>query len=403
MELQRGQQDADIQAAHRCPVPRRQQVRRRRGARQPGARHDAAGQHAQGRTGLGRENRGARSRHPGADAQAPRRHLAGAVVRPRRHDALAQGLRGRRGRGGPQADLLGPLQVRRTGAERPHRAAEVRPVLRRQGLPLRQAGIPAHSGHHGAPVQSARRRAGHPGAHEPLGRAAGQERRQRAVHAGVGSGLPGGLLQYGQRQARRDQSVQGQAGAPGAGLVDRPRHHQRSGRRRHLRPGQPAVPAGQPLSQRQVPGAQARCRARPRAAQGSRPAEGQGRVRLRQQHHDLGHRRKDPGHGGRGRLRAEPAAHRIRRHAQRGAGRQLRDDHARLVGPGRPGRQHLPVRDLQGRAERRPLLQCRGRQAAGRGAHRARPGQAQGDLRPGPGAAAGRHAPKSRTRTAWCA
>ena len=155
-----------------------------------------------GELGSVAKGRGAGRRHAGADAQAARRHAAGPAVRPRRHDAVAQDLRRRRGRRGPQAGLLRPTSSS-AHPERPHRAGQVRPVLR-QGLRLQAPDLPADSGHHRAPVQSARRRPGPARAPEPVRRAPGQDRRQPDLRAGGGPGLPAVHVQRGQRQARRD-------------------------------------------------------------------------------------------------------------------------------------------------------------------------------------------------------
>jgi Bacterial extracellular solute-binding proteins, family 5 Middle len=91
-------------------------------------------------------------------------------------------------------------------------------------------------------------------------------------------------------------------------------------------------------------------------------------------------RRGDPVDGSRVGLRRPAAGHRVRLGAAGRRARGLRGLPRRLVGPQRPRRQHLFLRHLQGRAERRPLLRRRGRPAARRGARRARRGPAHRHL-----------------------
>ena len=125
---------------------------------------------------------------------------------------------------------------------------------------------------------------------------------------------------------------------------------------------------------------------RPRAAQagGLRAREGRGHVR--QQHHHLVGGRDGAGHGVRGRLRPVAAPDRVRRAAEGIGRRQFPGGDAGLVRPRRSGRQHPRFRHLQGRAERRSLLQRGSRQAAQRGPHGAgrAPSAAPSTTRPRP-------------------
>ncbi len=74
----------------------------------------------------------------------------------------------------------------------------------------------------------------------------------------------------------------------------------------------------------------------------------------------------DPGHDGGGGVRRPAADDGIRDPAGAGPGGHVPGADGGLVRPRRPGRQHPPVRHLQGRPQRHEILQPRGRRAAQR-------------------------------------
>ena len=106
-------QDGHDQAPPRREVPRRRAVRRRGRQVQPRAAHEDEGLVPQARARRRRHRGGRRSADREAQPQAALLAAAGPAHRPRRHDGLAQGRRGRGRQVRPEAGLRRPLQVRR--------------------------------------------------------------------------------------------------------------------------------------------------------------------------------------------------------------------------------------------------------------------------------------------------
>ena len=148
-------QDGDHQAAPGREVPRRRDVRRRRGEVQPRAPPHHEGLVPQARARLGRHHRGRRSGDHQAEPQGALLAAARPAHRPRRHDGLAQGRRGRGRQVRPEAGLRRPLQVRRARPAGPHRGREVRRLLEQGPGVHRQDHLPAHRRLDGAPRQPA--------------------------------------------------------------------------------------------------------------------------------------------------------------------------------------------------------------------------------------------------------
>ncbi len=84
--------------------------------------------------------------------------------------------------------------------------------------------------------------------------------------------------------------------------------------------------------------------------------------------------------------------HGVRHPAQPAAAGPVPGEPAILVGPARPRRQHPPVRELQRKPQRRPLLQPQARRLPQHGAHHARRRDAPGALQAGLGGDGGRSA-----------
>ena len=305
-------------------------------------------------------------------AVSSRRDAAGPALRPRRHDALAEGRRGSGRECRRQPGLLRPLQVRRARPAGPHRAGAVPDYWNKAGyrfdkvtyLPIpdttvRLANLRVGRSRHGRARRADRRRGGR------------RATPNLAMPSAVGLGYQAIYDQRRQRRRGRQPAGQGQARAPGASSS-------RSTATRSTRwsstalfaPGNQPFPPDEPLFRQGHPGPAARRREGEGAAQGSRAADA---CRARD-HHDQQPVDQQVGQviqsmvaeaGFDVKLQARPSSRPMLGRSR--PGRLPGAD--RLVRPGRSGRQHPSVRHLQGQPERRQVLQPGGRQAARRGPH----------------------------------
>ena len=146
--------------ARRRAVPQRREIRRRCGEILPGTPPQCQRQLPPQRDRRDGPCRGGRSadcaRRDEAGVLAVRRH----PDRSRRHDAAAQGSRGRRQGFRPASGVHGPVPVRRARGTGPHHAGAIPRLLGRGAHPLRPRHLPHHSRQQHSPGQPAGRHAG---------------------------------------------------------------------------------------------------------------------------------------------------------------------------------------------------------------------------------------------------
>ena len=210
---------------------------------------------AQERTGLGRQRRSGGRPAGGVPSVQARRDPAGPTVRPRRHDGFANRRR----------SCAAPISPWPRFAPVPFKFAsrvqQDRIVLEKfpeywnaENIHGRQGDLPAHSGRHGAPGQSAIGRPRHGRAPQRHRRWPRSRRDSELVYVEVtGLGYQG-IYRSTPTMAPASETPFGKDAARPPGLLagHRPRSHQPGGVRRHGDPRQPALAARQPVVQHRI-------------------------------------------------------------------------------------------------------------------------------------------------------
>ena len=258
MEVVRRRQGTEHEAARRRQVPRW----RRPSTPRPSTPTSTRNAPCRSRAARARSPRSTRSRSATLEVKFKlkqrRRDAAGAALRPRRHDRLAQGRQGARRQFRQQAGLRRPVQIRRAGTAGPHRAGEVSRTTGTRTtifidkvtyLPIPDTTVRL------ANLRVRRSRHASNGWRRPTSAGVKADANLTIADA-VNLGYHGTQHQCRQRRARRQSARQGQARAPGFLAGARPRRHQ---------PGRlsraPHTPATSP-SRRRAPGStrMSRCR-----------------------------------------------------------------------------------------------------------------------------------------------
>ena len=273
------------------------------------------------RARLGRERRGGRPDDRRLQPRAPRCDAPGPARRPRRHDDWRRsGLRRASARSRSARAPTGSSSACRTTAScsrsfHEHWDADEYPLRPGVFLPIPDT-----------TVRLANLRAGDLDMMERLAadrRAAGAGRRRASSVASViGIGYQGITINIANGERGEQPAGPGQARAPGASARDRPQRHQPGRvRGRVSADGSQPFPPASPYYDQDLPVPPrdvAKAKALLKEA-GHETVEL--RAPVRQQQRAAAGQPADPGDGGRGRLRDQPARHRVRRHAGRDAGR----------------------------------------------------------------------------------
>ena len=304
-------------------------------------------------------------------------HLAAVLAdhrparRPRRHGHVAESAQrpGRELRDEP--GLRRPVHVQGSRCGRPHHAREVAVLLRQEEGPPRPDHVQDHDRPGGSVPEPALARHRRRGPH-PVDRAAGDHARldparrsSRPRSATRASRSTSGTRTACNKPYENIGTQFAKSAAPQTGVRARARPQRRSTRsssegRRSRAASRSRRRARTSAARRESPVTYGEATAAKAAFQRSGASDTGGRPPDDRHRPDRGTaRRGHPGGGEAIGFNVDPRADGVHLRSQPRRRRQVRHVRSRLVGTCRPGRQHLPIRQYEGLAERRRLLNAK--------------------------------------------